>query len=79
MTSGSRLDKPSDCREMLDSFAPPKVFAEIRNMGCDQFFFEFNVGAARQTAFNSELRMQGSMLIWKKGSCLPFGINKMSY
>ncbi|GJY82816.1 hypothetical protein Tco_0496192 [Tanacetum coccineum] len=36
MTNGSRLDDGRVCREMVDEFAPPKLFASVRGMELDQ-------------------------------------------
>ncbi|GKE94212.1 hypothetical protein Tco_1579067, partial [Tanacetum coccineum] len=58
VTNGSHLDKGRVCREMLDEFASPKLFASIRGMEHDQHFTEFNVGAARQVALSAEVRMR---------------------
>ncbi|GJW77973.1 gypsy type transposase [Tanacetum coccineum] len=48
VTNGSRLDDGHVCREMVDEFAPPKIFVSVRGMEHDPLFTEFNVGVARQ-------------------------------
>ncbi|GJS53343.1 hypothetical protein Tco_0626705 [Tanacetum coccineum] len=48
VTNGSLLDDGHVCREMVDEFAPPKIFVSVRGMEHDPFFTEFNVGVARQ-------------------------------
>lgn len=63
MTFGSHLGMSSKCRELLDGFAPPRAFADIHNMSFDQFFSEFNVNTARQTAFSIELQMRVEYLL----------------
>lgn len=52
------LSTESECREMLDGFAPPQAFAYFRNMHFDQFLDEFNVNSARKAAFCSSLRLR---------------------
>ncbi|GKF38112.1 hypothetical protein Tco_0118173, partial [Tanacetum coccineum] len=66
VTNGSRLDDGHVCCEMLDEFAPPKVFASIRSMEHDQLFAEFNVGAARQISLSAEVRMRAEYNIKEK-------------
>ncbi|GJX56928.1 hypothetical protein Tco_0286825 [Tanacetum coccineum] len=51
-------DDGRTCREMVDEFAPLKLFASIRGMEHDQLFTEFNVGAARQISLSAEVRMR---------------------
>ncbi|GKA99082.1 hypothetical protein Tco_0827019, partial [Tanacetum coccineum] len=41
--------------EMVEEFAPPKIFASIRGMEHDQLFTEFNVRTARQMSLSAEL------------------------
>lgn len=53
---GSRLETAADCREMVDGFAPPRFFSEIREMDDKDFFDEFNYLIARQTSFCAESR-----------------------
>ncbi|GKB79657.1 hypothetical protein Tco_0946552, partial [Tanacetum coccineum] len=66
VTNGSRLDDGRVCREMLDEFALPNFFASIRGMEHDQFFTEFNVGAARQIFLSAEVRMRAEYNTKKK-------------
>nr|GEU82159.1 hypothetical protein [Tanacetum cinerariifolium] len=58
VTNGSCLDDGGVCREMVDEFAPPKIFTSIRGMNHDQLFTEFNVGAASQISLSEEVRMR---------------------
>ncbi|GKG62508.1 hypothetical protein Tco_0634281, partial [Tanacetum coccineum] len=43
---------------MIDHLAPPGFFSQLRAMDYEQLLAEFNVGAARQTCFNVEIRMR---------------------
>nr|GEX54219.1 hypothetical protein [Tanacetum cinerariifolium] len=52
------LDDGHVCHEMVDEFAPPKFFTSIRRMEHEHIFTEFNVGAARQMSFSSELLLR---------------------
>ncbi|GJU46673.1 hypothetical protein Tco_1203939 [Tanacetum coccineum] len=58
VTNGSLLDDGHTCREMVDEFGPPKLFASIRGMDHNQLFTEFNVGAACQMSLSAEVRMR---------------------
>nr|GEW87166.1 ribonuclease H-like domain-containing protein [Tanacetum cinerariifolium] len=58
VTNGSCLDDGGICREMVDEFAPIKIFTSIRRMDHDQLFTEFNVEAARQISLSAEIRMR---------------------
>ncbi|GJU73574.1 hypothetical protein Tco_1264979 [Tanacetum coccineum] len=40
----------------LDRVAPPTFFSDLRTMGYDQLFTEFNMGATRQICLGSEVR-----------------------
>ncbi|GJU40371.1 hypothetical protein Tco_1193328 [Tanacetum coccineum] len=66
VTNGSRLYDDRVCHEMLDEFAPLNFFASIREMGHDQFFIEFNVGAAHQISLSAEVRMRAEYNIKEK-------------
>ncbi|GJZ20962.1 hypothetical protein Tco_0558001 [Tanacetum coccineum] len=57
VTNGSRLDDGRVCSEMVDEFAPPKLFASVRGMEHEQLFTEFNVGTASQMSLSAEVRM----------------------
>nr|GEX68784.1 transposase (putative), gypsy type [Tanacetum cinerariifolium] len=65
-TNGSRLDDGGVCRKMVDEFAPPKLFASVREMEHDQLFTEFNVGTARQISLSAEVRMHAEYNISEK-------------
>nr|GEU54234.1 hypothetical protein [Tanacetum cinerariifolium] len=65
-TNGFGLDDSRICREMLDEFALPKIFASVRGMDHDQLFTEFNVGAARQISLSTEVRMHAEYNIREK-------------
>ncbi|GJR61462.1 hypothetical protein Tco_1503624 [Tanacetum coccineum] len=54
----SAVDDPEICQGMIDHLAPPRFFSQLRGMDYEQLLAEFNVGAARQTCFNAEIRMQ---------------------
>ncbi|GJY54041.1 hypothetical protein Tco_0445705 [Tanacetum coccineum] len=43
---------------VIDHLAPHVLFSHLRSMDYDQLLVEFNVGAARQTCFSSEVRLQ---------------------
>nr|GEV42777.1 transposase (putative), gypsy type [Tanacetum cinerariifolium] len=54
VTNGSRLDDSGVCREQVEEFSPPKLFASVRGMEHDKLFIEFNVGATRQMSLSAE-------------------------
>ncbi|GKB16551.1 hypothetical protein Tco_0850474 [Tanacetum coccineum] len=56
ITNDSLLDDAFSCRTLVDRVAPPAFFSDLRTMGYDQLFTEFNVGAARQICLGSEVR-----------------------
>ncbi|GJU13963.1 hypothetical protein Tco_1136359 [Tanacetum coccineum] len=56
ITNDSLLDDAFSCRTLVDRVAPPSFFSDLRIMGYDQLFIEFNVGAARQICLGSEVR-----------------------
>ncbi|GJV98455.1 hypothetical protein Tco_1553707 [Tanacetum coccineum] len=56
ITNDSLLDDAFSCRTLVDRVAPPSFFSDLRTMGYDQLFIEFNVGAARQICLGSEVR-----------------------
>nr|GEW86367.1 hypothetical protein [Tanacetum cinerariifolium] len=66
VTNGSRLDDSGVCCEMVDGFAPTKLFASICGMEHDQLFIEFNVGATRQMSLSAEVRMRAEYNIREK-------------
>ncbi|GJU83721.1 hypothetical protein Tco_1286086 [Tanacetum coccineum] len=66
MTNGSRLDDGRVCREMVEEFAPPKIFASIRGMEHDQLFTEFNVRTARQMSLSAEVRIRAEYNVKEK-------------
>ncbi|GJU13968.1 hypothetical protein Tco_1136364 [Tanacetum coccineum] len=56
ITNDSLLDDAFSCRTLVDHVAPPAFFSDLRTMGYDQLFTEFNVGAARQICLGSKVR-----------------------
>ncbi|GJZ68780.1 hypothetical protein Tco_0632330 [Tanacetum coccineum] len=56
ITNDSLLDDAFSCRTLVDCVAHPAFFSDLRTMGYDQLFTEFNVGAARQICLGSEVR-----------------------
>ncbi|GKA14676.1 hypothetical protein Tco_0694322 [Tanacetum coccineum] len=56
ITNDSLLDDAFSCRTLVDRVAPPAFFSDLRTMGYDQLFTEFNVGAARQICLGSKVR-----------------------
>ncbi|GJV87897.1 hypothetical protein Tco_1531835, partial [Tanacetum coccineum] len=66
VTNGSCLNDVRVFREMLDEFAPPKIFSSIRGMEHDQLFTEFNVGTTRQISLSAKVRMRAEYNIKEK-------------
>nr|GEW86627.1 hypothetical protein [Tanacetum cinerariifolium] len=62
----STLDDPDVCRSMVDQLDPPVLFFQLRGMGYDQLFAEFNVGAARQTCLRPKVRMWAEHILREK-------------
>ncbi|GJY24131.1 hypothetical protein Tco_0397789 [Tanacetum coccineum] len=56
ITNDSLLDDAFSCRTLVDRVAPPAFFFDLRTMGYDQLFTEFNVGASRKICLGSEVR-----------------------
>ncbi|GJY20606.1 hypothetical protein Tco_0393172 [Tanacetum coccineum] len=56
ITNDSMLDDGFSCHTLVDRVAPPAFFFNLRAMGCDQLYTEFNVGAARQICLGSKVR-----------------------
>ncbi|GJU75224.1 hypothetical protein Tco_1272294 [Tanacetum coccineum] len=54
ITNDSLLDDAFSCRTLVDRVAPPAFFSDLRTIGYDQLFTEFNMGAARQICLGSE-------------------------
>ncbi|GJT61396.1 hypothetical protein Tco_1004929 [Tanacetum coccineum] len=55
---GHELGAGQICRGMIGHLAPPGFFSQLRAMDYEQLLMEFNVGAARHTCFNVEIRMR---------------------
>nr|GEX85709.1 hypothetical protein [Tanacetum cinerariifolium] len=66
VTNGSRLDDGRVCREMVDEFAPPKLFTSIRGMEHEIFLTEFIVEGARQMSLSAEVRMRAENITLKR-------------
>ncbi|GKF29983.1 hypothetical protein Tco_0096325, partial [Tanacetum coccineum] len=58
VTNNYALDGPDICRGVIDHLAPPALFSRLCSMDYEQLFIGFNVGAARQTCLNSEVRLR---------------------
>ncbi|GJT68759.1 hypothetical protein Tco_1020239 [Tanacetum coccineum] len=56
ITNDSLLDDAFSCRTLVDRVALPAFLSDLRTMGYDQLFTEFNVGAAWQICLGSEVR-----------------------
>ncbi|GKA08445.1 hypothetical protein Tco_0687776 [Tanacetum coccineum] len=54
----------------MDRVAPPTFFSDLRTMGYDQLFTEFNVGVARQICLGSELLEERDLEILELNSKL---------
>lgn len=63
VTNGSRLTHPLECRDAIDSFAPPCLFGAVRGFDHDQLFSVFNTSTAHQTVLSAELRMRAKSLL----------------
>ncbi|GKD95978.1 hypothetical protein Tco_1379875, partial [Tanacetum coccineum] len=57
VTNNSALDDTDVCRGVVHHLAPSVLFSRLHNMEYDQLLIEFNVRAARQTCFSSEVRL----------------------
>nr|GEU89412.1 hypothetical protein [Tanacetum cinerariifolium] len=55
VASGSLLDTPEACQDLVDHVAPPDYFSELRHLHNDEFLQQYNVNLARQVAIGSEL------------------------
>nr|GEY63594.1 hypothetical protein [Tanacetum cinerariifolium] len=60
------LDDPYVCRDLMDRLAPPALFSQLRAMGYDRLYIEFNVGAARQICLGAEVRMRAEHTLEQK-------------
>ncbi|GJS47075.1 hypothetical protein Tco_0597196 [Tanacetum coccineum] len=58
ITNDSLLDDAFFCHTLVDRVAPLAFFSDLRTMGYDQLFIEFNVGAARQICLGSVVRLR---------------------
>nr|GEY92582.1 hypothetical protein [Tanacetum cinerariifolium] len=54
----SLLDTPEACQDLVDHFAPPGYFSELRHMRNEDFLGQYNVNLARQVAMGSQLRLR---------------------
>ncbi|GJZ65090.1 hypothetical protein Tco_0621786, partial [Tanacetum coccineum] len=48
------LENPDVCQSFIDHLAPPGFFSQLRALDYDQLFADFNIGATRQSCFNTE-------------------------
>nr|GEY92027.1 hypothetical protein [Tanacetum cinerariifolium] len=55
ITSGSLLDTPEACQDLVDHAAPPGYFSELRHMHNEEFLGQYNSNLARQVAIGSQL------------------------
>ncbi|GJT20072.1 hypothetical protein Tco_0878778 [Tanacetum coccineum] len=58
VTNDSALDDPDIFRSVIDHFAPPALFSQLRSMDYEQLFAEFNVRTAHQSCLGFEVRLR---------------------
>ncbi|GKA97142.1 hypothetical protein Tco_0825036 [Tanacetum coccineum] len=63
----SILDDSDVSREFIDHLAPSALFSQIREMDYHHLFTEFNVGTARQTCLNAEVRIRIEYYLRERG------------